>query len=106
MLLGLTGAVEICLDGIRDSLLIPSSTKSAVVGSSAALSQRVARSLKLRGMSIKAELCAKDLGVDAAGGRRRVTKVLQWRFAKAKEKVRRVRVLKKHLKGLASHSVK
>ena len=74
---------------------LKSSSKSSVVSSSPQLSKRIVDRLGKEGLGLQHSRSCKDLGIEAAAGKRRAMKTLQKRSSKAKLKLAKLSLLRK-----------
>eukprot|EP00959_Pyramimonas_sp_CCMP1952_P128987 2697328-Pyramimonas_sp.AAC.2 len=97
-------STDICMGLVRQRMAI--SEKTTVIGSDLEQAKKATQRLLRRGIPAKATGVATDLGLDTAGGRKRVTTKGKHRQDKARErfarivKRRRIVALKKEFKGL------
>ena len=75
------------------------SPEPVVATSSLDIAVDVTKALRLTGISMEANCIAKDLGIDAAGGRVRRTKVSAKRIKTAALRVAKIKVFKHFLKA-------
>ena len=98
---GLTEATEFCVKELRNIKLKCCGKKSLVVGSCKQVADAVVDGLQARGVGATAATSARDLGVDAGGGKRRAVGVMKARLGSAAAKTSRLRIMHKMVKSAA-----
>ena len=84
-----------CLKGGFASRQLVVSTKTVVTASTHRLADSICSSLHALGIPCKAARAARDLGLDSASGRRKSTRVVQARLAKARARLGRLAVIRR-----------